>query len=466
MRGQNPYQRGGQPRAPYDMPRWGRPPPGARLGRGRGDFYGVDQSGYDYDARLHELSPEEEDAYLHSDPRGPYGMEDRFQSDELLFDGVDVDSQNYTGHGRSGHYYEDPEYSDMEHYYREERDYPTHRRDSRSSMIIEKEEDLVASAKGKIARARALGKDDVKLSQAEIDALERYERSRSQTKTVPISKVVPTEKKTATKKAIEASKSKRSDSPKARKVGGRVRNASNASSRSARDDEVNYPIPSDSEYSHAGRVAHAELRNSYQGSPLRPVGSRSNSYSNIRNMPGVPPLYAPYYQNQRIVSHSEVPHHSRTASRHRDRADSGRSDYSSRSRSNSHLRTVPIDHLPNPSHTGRVPRFDPADPRFASPRRRVVSGPPYGAPISRRQSDEMFLGVPHDPEVMHYRVSEPPSPSTSGSEGSLYEPPVTVEVTEKHGSKSGSFVKTRSAAANSSAKSTSKSNTKAAVRRR
>lgn len=462
MNGQNVHQRGGLPRAPYDVPRWGRPPPGMRM-RGDRDVYYADQ-----DRRFEEIATEDEDAYLQYHSRAPY-EDGRFQSDELLFDGIDVHEQNYMGSRRShGHYYEDSEYSETENYYREEHDYPLRREHSRQSMIIDSDEELVARALDRIARARASGMANVKLSQAEIDALERRERSKPLPKPVPTQKALPATKKTPVRKAIETSKKKRSDSPKARPVESRVRNRSDASTGSGREDDlVSYPIPADLDHGHFHRSAYpSDSRSSYQGSPLRPAGSRSNSYSNIRQPTG-PPMYAPYYQNQRIVSNPENFHHRPDPYAHRSRADSDqRSVHSSRSRSNSHLRTMPGDQVPYPSHSGRPTRFDPNDPRFGSPSsRRVVSGPPYDAPLSRRGSDELFLNVPHEPEVMNYRLSsKPPSRSSSESDGSLYEAPITVDVTEKPGSKSGYAVKTKSGATTTSSKS--KSNTKAAVRRR
>ena len=362
------------------------------------------------------------------------------------------------GYGRyRDQYYDEPDF-EAEHYQRDV-DYPLERRDSRQ----EKEDELVARALERIARARALGKTNVKLSQPEIDALERLERSKPQQKS-PQPPKAPASKKAGTRKAIEASKKKRSDSPKSKSVEGRARNRSNASTRSARDDDlVSYPVPRDPDYEYVGRPGHEP----YQGSPLRPGGSRSNSYSNMRGAGGPPPMYAPYYQNQRFVSMPEGPYHRRgDSTAARVRADSSRSDQSSRSRSNSHLRNMPLDQLPNPNQQARAPRFDPSDPRFGSPSRRVVSGPPYGAPMSRRQSDEMFLHVPpDDAEVQHYMVSSS-SRSSSDSDGSYNGVPVDVDVTERPGTRTGYGIKTRSAAAASGTAKRSKSGAKAAVRRR
>lgn len=332
-------------------------------------------------------------------------------------------------------------------------------------MVMDREEELAARALEKIARARALGKTNVKLSQAEIDALERSKGPSKVSQPPP--KALPTSKKTAKQKTIEATKKKRSDSPKAKPVQGRVRNRSNASTHSAREDDlVTYSIPGEPAYDYVGRPGDG--RPGYQGSPLRPGGSRSNSSSNLRQFVGAAPVFAPYYQGQRYVSMPEGPYHRRAESAQtRLRADSGRSE--PRSRSNSNLKPYPLDQFPNPTQAGRAPRFDPSDPRFGSPSRRIVSGSPYGRPpISRQQSDEMFL--PDDAEVMGYMVSDS-SRSASDSDGSYHDHGVTVDVAEKPGSKKGYSIKTRSAAAASgspskSATSSHSGGSKATVRRR
>ena len=271
------------------------------------------------------------------------------------------------------------------------------------------------------------------------------------------------------KKAIEAAKPKRSDSPKSKIVSGRVRNSSTASTRSVREDDlVNYPLIPDPSNDYVGR-SH-DPRTGYQGSPLRPGGSRSNSSSNIRNLAGGPPVYVPYMQGQRYVSMPEGPYHRRVESAQaRLRADSNRSDRSdqsrARSRSNSNMRPYPIDQLSNPAFATRPPRFDPTDSRFGSPSRRSPYGQP---PLSRRTSDD-FYG--HDePEVSHYMVSGSER-SNSDSDGSLHEGGVSLDVKDRPTTTTGYTIKTRSAAAAASpatkASTTSKSTAnKAAMRRR
>lgn len=367
-------------------------------------------------------------------------------------------------------YYNGSEFSESEDYYA---DYPL-QRSGQHNMQLEKEEDLVTRAHERIARARALGKTNVKLSQPEIDALERLERTKVPQKiSQPPAKPSPASKKKGKQKTIEAGKKKRGDSPKARPVEGRARNRSNASSRSARDDRdelVSYPLPQDPDYGYIGRATDPRAV-PYQGSPLRPGGSRSNSSSNIRQMGGGPPMYAPYYPGQRYISMPEGFYHRRGESTpSRLRADSALSGPRSRSGSIANTRDIPLDQLPNPTQAGRAPRFDPLDPRYASPGRRVVSGsyasygpPPPQAGITRRQSDDMFLQ--EGTEVLDYLASGS-SRSNSDSDGSYYDRPVEVNVQEKPGSKTGYAIKTRSAAAASGSKSASKSNAKASIRRR
>jgi len=460
------------------VPQWGRPP-GARLGRNRDGYggYGAHQSwrGND-DERFQELPTEDEDGFLRPDPRYAYDEGGRFHSDELLFDGLEYSNTQHMRHRRSDDpYYEGSEYSENEDYHS---DHPLRRQGSRQGMLIEKEEDLVARALERISRARALGKTDVKLTQPEIDALERLNRSKVQPKISPSpAKSLPASKKTTKPKAIEASKKKRSNSPLARPVEGRIRNKSNASTRSARDDRddlVSYPLPQDPDYGYDGRAAEPRAT-PYQGSPLRPGGSRSNSSSNIRQVAGGQPMYAPYYQGQRYVSMPEGPYHRRGESNQsRVRADSAYSESRSRSGSNGNLQNIPLDSLPNPAHTSRAPRFDPSDPKYGSPNRRGVSGSSagYGTPpaqpgIFRRQSDEMYLA--DDTEVLSYMVSNSgASRSNSDSDRSYHESerPLEVNVQEKPGTKTGYAIKTRSAAAASGSKIPGKPNPKASIRRR
>ena len=465
------------------MPHWGRPP-GARLGRDRSGAYGAHQSWNDGE-RFQEIDGTDEDLYgsVRGDLRRAY-MERRFHSDELLFDGLDYNAQHMRRGHSEGRYYDDSEFEAEEPYFHRDQDYSLQREDGHQSVKSEREAELVASALERIARARALGKMNIKLSQAEIDALDRFERSKQQQRPAKITatpKNAPASKKSIMPKAIESAKKKQVASPRTRPVAGRVRNPSDVSTRSTREDDlVNYQIPQEPDYDYVGRP-HSGSRSSRHGSPRQPR-SRTNSSQNIRQPPG--PIFAPYYPSpSRYVSMPEGPYHRRmesTSSRY-SRFDSGEApDVAhyprSRSNSNMNLRSYPLEQLPNPMHASRAPRFDPSDPRYASPSRRVVSG--SSAPMHRRPQDELFM--PNDPEVMSYLA--PSSRSNSDSDGSFHDhqsshhfhgqdddrgrEPVTA-VPPGPGSKRALSVKSRSAAAatTTSAKKTPKSGAKATRRR-
>lgn len=351
-------------------------------------------------------------------------------------------------------------------------------------MLIDREEELVAGALERIARARALGKANVKLTQAEIDALDRAERSnvQQQPRISAAPKALPASKKNT--KSSEASKKQRSDSPKTKSAEGRARNRSNASTRSLRqeDDPVSYPVPPPfpPDYGYAGHPYPAYPMYPmyppdprfppYQGSPLRPGASRTNSYQNMRQMGG--PIYPPapptyYPQNQRYVSMPEGPYYRYPdPAMNRMRADSS---HSSRSNSsvNVPMASYPIDQFP-PTPSTHAPRFNAQDPRSGgSPARRAVSDP-RGNPTpqrSRRPSDELFI-----PEHNDHDAASSSSRGRSDSDGSYHDQAVEVEVLEKPSAKGGYTVKTRSATGTGPTKSTGNNKTKSgavkAVRRR
>lgn len=360
------------------MPRWGRPP-GARLGRNRDGVSDEHQSWND-DGRFEEIDTADEAKLLRpADSLHAYGYDEngRFQSDELMFDGLETNTKQKGSRRSVGQYGNDSDSSDDDAYFNDYKDYPLRRESSRQSMLVEREEELVAGALERIARARARGKSNVKLSQAEIDALDRAEMSnihQQQPRLSAAPKALPSSRKAA--KSLESSKKQRGDSPKTKPVEGRVRNRSNASTRSVRqeDEPVNYPVAPQPDYGYPGYPAYPaypmypmyppDPRFPYQSSPLRPGTSRANSYQNMRQMaapvyPPVPPSYYP--QNQRYVSMPEGPYYRYPdPAMNRMQADSS---HSSRSNSsvNVPMASYPIDQFANSGPTSRAPRFDPTD---------------------------------------------------------------------------------------------------------
>lgn len=471
------------------MPRWGRPP-GARLGRRRDGVSGEHQSWKD-DERFEEIDTADEARLLRPSESlhgYGYGYDEygRFQSDELMFDGLETNAKQKGSRRSIGQHGDDPELSDEDAYFNDYRTYSLSRENSRQSVLVDREEELVAGALERIARARAQGKSNVKLSQAEIDALDRAEMStvQQQPRISAAPKALPASKKTA--KSSEAGKKQRSDSPKTKPGQGRARNRSNASTRSTRqeDDLVAYPVPPQPDYGYPGHPAYPaypayppvypmyppDPRFAYQGSPLRPGASRANSYQNMRQMaapmyPPAPPAYYP--QSQRYVSMPEAPYYGYPdPNMNRMRADS---THSSRSNSsvNVPMANYPVSQFPNPTPKSRARRSDPPDPRSGgSPARRPVSGN-KGNPTpqrSRRPSDELFIPDPDD------RDTSGSSRGRSDSDGSYHDQEVDVEVLEKSSAKGGYTVKTRSATKAGPTKSTGSAKTKTgaakAVRRR
>lgn len=334
-----------------------------------------------------------------------------------------------------------------------------------------------------------MGKNDVKLSQAELDALERADRFqlKQQPRLSAAPKAPPASKKMAKHKTSEANKKKQGDSPKSRPAQGRIRNRSNASMHSARheDDLVTYPIAHDTDYGYINHPGYPpgysiqppyppDPRVPYHASPLRPSGaSRSSSYQNMHPMAA--PIYSqmppPFYpQGQRYVSMPESPYYKHLdPDMSRMQADYARSDSRSRSSSNlsANMRSHPVDQFPSPARTSRPPRFEPSDLRFlgGSPARRITSDPRVYTPQrSRRTSDELTA-----PEIGDYEPSSS-SRSRSDSDSSYHDDVVDAHVFSQPRKPGGYPIKTRSATSTGPTESTGYVKTKSggvkAIRRR
>lgn len=324
----------------------------------------------------------------------------------------------------------------------------------------------------RIARARALGKPNVNLTRAEVDALERLERNEPPPHPSAAPKqAAPKSKKEAAikrkpiaaevrKKPSRSNSKSASNSPRRKAIAdGRDRGRSTASSqsRSDREDSLNasrsHAVP-DSEYAHVGRrMPYSQgyyVTGPRQAESSR-QGSRTNSNQSLRQQPLQMPNPAHYqypYYGTRFASNPDVYSQwpasgaSRTS-----RPDPTDADWDPRVRSNSSLVNVPLDHLPYQTNTARAPRFDPSDPRFGSPQRRVASGPPLThqhSPIGyRRAQDELFLPEDEESEVMRYRVPSDSEPEDD--DDSDYDEGVQVNVSERRGGEYA--IQTRSATA-------------------
>lgn len=152
---------GGRPRTPYDTPLGGRPS-GARPGRAKRERERQAQR-WDEVRHFEELDSDDNDGH-------GAGLGGRFVSDALRFTGADLGP-----HIRRRRSPYDPNDGS------ESSDEIAEQRDENSSRALQlalrdKEEMLVQKALERIRRSQVLGKANVKLTQPEIDALERKRR--------------------------------------------------------------------------------------------------------------------------------------------------------------------------------------------------------------------------------------------------------------------------------------------------
>ena len=384
------------------MPPWGRPP-GARLGRR--DNRGWDRQSWEqYNERFEELDDMDYDYYYGAglDDRGLAPK--RFASDELRFTGIDLTPANSRARMRrlKTAYDEDtdPDYEEPD-----DGRGPSHSPLGMQLMLRDKEDILVERALERIARARALGKTNVKLSQAEIDALERAEQKNQPPEPPPVPKPVPKSKKAVQTrpKAQERKKSKgeksSSNSPKVKAIeAARSETSRGRSSTGSREGAlVPYPILPEEDYSPPGRY---DSEGYFMPAPIRPgpygPASRTASSHSLRpqqsRTPPVPPALQQYYVG-RYASNSDAHYAVRPGSNssRASRPDPSEAEWEPRARSTSNVVSYPVDQLPYQTQTQRAPRFDPENPRYASPAaRRVTSGPAViqASPLGYRHSSD------------------------------------------------------------------------------
>ncbi|EXJ81476.1 hypothetical protein A1O3_07769 [Capronia epimyces CBS 606.96] len=440
------------------MPPWGRPP-GGRPGR-KNNRSGVVQRSWEYDDRVEELDTED-DASQGVELDQGYGQQ-RFVSDELRFTGIDLGG-GVVRRRRSGDT-DDDDFTPSDG----EDDYggPTDliQRPDTQLMYREKEDMLVERALERIARARALGKPNVKLSRAEIDALERLERTQNPPRPSVPPKTAPRGKKgsPAKRKPVEVRKkpgakdTSASNSPKGKAIDDRGRGKGSASSNFIHDDSIaSYALPPTDQY-YSRRPPYPQayyVTGSPRGESSR-QGSRQSSSQSLRQQQQASQMVLnqhPYYA-QRYSSNPDAVYSARPGSNssRASRPDPSEYDWEPRPRSSSSLVNVPLDQLPYQAGTGRAPRFDPSDPRFASPQRRVASGPPTIRPNQalqyRRPQDELFLPV-EQVEVMRY-LAPSDSEEHDDEDDSDYDEEVRVNAAETP--RRDYIIQTRSASASTS----------------
>src|SRR6202012_5153797 len=152
-------------RTPYDMPPGGRPPRG-RPGRNNDRLWELQQQrSWDYDARVEELDTDDDNSPQGVELDQNYGQPN-YRSDELRFTGIDLGA-GMVRRRRSGDAYDDEfDPSGGEDEYEYDLQSGLIRRPDKQVAFREKEDMLVQRALDRIARARALGKPNVKLSRA------------------------------------------------------------------------------------------------------------------------------------------------------------------------------------------------------------------------------------------------------------------------------------------------------------
>ncbi len=153
------------------MPPWGRPS-GANTRRAREQWYAERRRWEEQQqrqGRLEELDSDDDDDYDDRDMAWDARVPSRhFESDELLFTGVDLGARP---RGKRPAVYADPMASGDEETDSDDRD-----PGGTQVALRDKESQLVATAMERIRRAQMKGKNNVRLSPLEYEALERERR--------------------------------------------------------------------------------------------------------------------------------------------------------------------------------------------------------------------------------------------------------------------------------------------------
>lgn len=384
----------------------------------------------------------------------------RFASDELRFTGIDLGGSNTRARRRRPRTAYDEDSDDSE-----DDDYsPEHGEEGYSRdmqvMLREKEDLLVERALERMRRARELGKTNVKLTRAEIDALERAERRQKISVPLPKppkgKKAAQTRPKLADKKQSKGDRSSGNNSPALKAIEPRRRGKSSSGSREPAP--LPYPVLPDEQYSAGGRALMYAPQGYYPPPDARPSsstsrpGSRTTSAHSLRQQqshtPPVPQYQHPYQQG-RYHSNPDVYQVRPPAGgvQAYQRSDPSDPNWEPRARSSSSLVSYQIDHSNPTAYSSQgpaPPRFDPNDPRFASPQaQRISSGPPdlytAHAPIYRQPQEQLYL--PGQGANANQDDEDEDSDEDAG---------VQVEVTERPGGDYG--VQTRATASAAAAK--------------
>jgi hypothetical protein len=272
------------------MPSWGRPP-GARGGKRRKGW----EQAQDWDAqRVEELDSDDDEDGVRID-LDPRQQPRRFVSDEHRFAGVDPRQ----GHAQDYDYDNTTESSENE-------DKSLAPANLMQVALRDKEEMLVQQALARIRRAQAKGKSNVKLTQPQLEALERKERSAA---AAPIKS-----KKSNSKPGSERSKKAAARAPVSALM---LREPSKGKKKSKSPPDLQDDTPLYSTGAMQPGFMAAELSGSVQYPPLgyynqsavRPPSSRGKARSSLGPQQSghvpVPPQYQHEYQRGRYSSMPE-----------------------------------------------------------------------------------------------------------------------------------------------------------------
>jgi PRA1 family protein 1 len=383
------------------MPPWGRPP-GGRTGRKSQRGWAGQQS---WDQRFEEIEDTDDD-----DGQGVEldlaVSQKRYVSDELRFTGVDL-SASRPRRRKGNAYDEDSDYSEDDE---EEDDAYDGQGQHMQVMLREKEDLLVERALERIRRARMMGKTNVKLSQAEVDALERAERIQKQPDP---SRNARGKKVAAVRPRVEERKRSRGGKPSSSTPPLKAIEPRRKSKSSAREEpQPPYPIMPGPDYGQASGAMIYAPPGYYAAPAQRPRSSSSKARSRTassqslrqqhQQTPPLPQYQHPYHAG-RYFSNPDTAYAGLPPSTSSLRSDPTDPSWEPRARSASNLVPHLLDQPPYPVYQPPPPQFDPRDPRFAAlPGPRIASGPPdmYAVPqmpIYRHPQDEMFLYSPNSP---------------------------------------------------------------------
>ncbi|ERF75093.1 hypothetical protein EPUS_04875 [Endocarpon pusillum Z07020] len=418
------------------MPPWGRPP-GGRPGRKNHRGWGGQQSW------VEEIEDSDDDDAGQGVELELAVSQRRHVSDELHFTGVDLGSSRVRRR-KANAYDEDSDYS--------EDDDDDGQAPNMQIMLREKEDLLVERALERIRRARMLGKTNVKLSQAEVDALERAERIQKQpdpSRNVKGKQVATTRPRAQERKRSKTDKPSTSTPPlKA------IEPKRKAKSSSQEEPRPSYPaIPGPDYGQSSGAMVYAPP-GYYTGTAQRPRSSSSKSRSRTassqslrqpqQQTPSIPQYQHPYHAG-RYFSNPDTAYAGLPPSNPSLRSDPSNPNWEPRARSASNLVPYPVDQPPYPLYQPPPPQFDPRDPRFAvPPGPRIASGPPDMYPVPqipgyRHPQDEMFL---YSPNTL---VHETMTGENDEEEEDDDDQGVEIDVVERSGGSYG--IQTRSSAA-------------------